>query len=43
VWAVRGQVRVAFVFTVELGKITEIELFMEPERLGELDLEILGD
>ncbi|HEY6004237.1 MAG TPA: sigma-70 family RNA polymerase sigma factor [Anaeromyxobacter sp.] len=40
VWAVRGQPRAAFVFRVELGKITEIELVMDPARLSELDIEI---
>jgi RNA polymerase sigma factor (sigma-70 family) len=43
VWAVGGQVRAAFVFTVERDKIVEIDVLMEPERLGELDLEILSD
>jgi RNA polymerase sigma factor (sigma-70 family) len=43
VWAVGGQVRAVFAFTVERGKIAAIELVMEPERLSELDLEILSD
>ncbi|HJZ85785.1 MAG TPA: sigma-70 family RNA polymerase sigma factor [Polyangia bacterium] len=42
VWAVRGQARAAFVFTIEHGKIVEIDLVMSPERLAELDVEILG-
>jgi RNA polymerase sigma-70 factor (ECF subfamily) len=40
VWAVGGQPRAAFVFTIELGKIVEVSLVMDPERLSELDLEI---
>jgi RNA polymerase sigma-70 factor (ECF subfamily) len=40
VWAVRGQTRSAFVFTIERGRIVELELVMEPERLGELDVKI---
>jgi ketosteroid isomerase-like protein len=37
-WAVAGKVRAAFVFTVEQGKICEIELIMDPARLAELDV-----
>jgi RNA polymerase sigma factor (sigma-70 family) len=40
VWAVRGQVRSAFVFTIAGGKITGIELVMDDEHLGALDIEI---
>lgn len=36
VWAVGGQVRAAFVFTVDGGKISAIEIIMEPARLAEL-------
>jgi RNA polymerase sigma-70 factor (ECF subfamily) len=43
VWAVGEKVLAAFVFTVERAKIVAIDLVMEPERLGELDLEILSD
>ena len=38
VWATGGQVRSAFVFTIEEGKITMIDLVMEPARLAELDV-----
>lgn len=41
IWDVGGQARAAFVFTLELGKVTEIELAMDPARLAELDIEIV--
>jgi RNA polymerase sigma factor (sigma-70 family) len=37
VWAHRGQIRVAFVFTVMDGKIVAIDLVADLERLAELD------
>jgi RNA polymerase sigma factor (sigma-70 family) len=40
VWAISGQVRSAFVFTIKAGRITMIELVMEPVRLAELDVEL---
>jgi hypothetical protein len=40
VWAVRGQVRSAFVFTIAGGKITGIELVMDDEHLRALDIDI---
>src|SRR4029077_5316280 len=40
VWAVRGQVRSAFVFTIAGGKITGIDLVMDDEHLGGVDVEI---
>jgi RNA polymerase sigma-70 factor, ECF subfamily len=40
VWAVRGQVRSAFVFTITGGKITGIDLVMDDEHLGALEIEI---
>jgi len=40
VWAVRGQVRSAFVFTIADGKITGIDLVMDDQHLGALDVEI---
>jgi RNA polymerase sigma-70 factor (ECF subfamily) len=40
VWAVRGQVRSAFVFTIAGGKITGIDLVMDEGHLGELDIQI---
>jgi RNA polymerase sigma-70 factor, ECF subfamily len=43
VYAVGGQPRAAFLFTVDGGKIVEIRLVMDPERLGEIDVEILRD
>jgi RNA polymerase sigma factor (sigma-70 family) len=41
VWSVRGKMRAAFLFTVENGRIVEIELAMEPERLAELEVALL--
>jgi len=44
VWAPNGRPRVAFGFTIVGGKIVEIDLVADPERLGQLDLAILkGD
>jgi len=40
VWAVRGQVRSAFVFTIAGGRITGIDLVMDDQHLGALDVEI---
>jgi hypothetical protein len=40
VWAMRGQVRAAFVFTIAHGKIAGIDLVMPPAHLVELDVEI---
>lgn len=40
VWAMGGQVRSAFVFTIERDKITAIDLIMDPERLAELDVRV---
>jgi hypothetical protein len=40
VWAVRGQVRSAFVFTIAGGRITGIDLVMDDDHLGEMDVEI---
>jgi RNA polymerase sigma-70 factor (ECF subfamily) len=40
VWAVRGQVRSAFVFTIAGGKITGIDLVMDEEHLAALEIEI---
>jgi RNA polymerase sigma factor (sigma-70 family) len=40
VWAMNGQVRVAFVFAIAQGKIVSIDLVMEPAHLAELDVEI---
>jgi RNA polymerase sigma factor (sigma-70 family) len=38
VWAMRGQIRAAFVFTIERDRIARIELVMEPEHLAALDV-----
>src|SRR5713101_5889936 len=43
VWTQGGQPRVVFAFTITRGKIVEIDLLADPERLGQLDLEILND
>lgn len=40
-WAVGGQVRAAFVFSIEQGKITGIDIVMNPARLAELDVKII--
>jgi RNA polymerase sigma-70 factor (ECF subfamily) len=40
VWAVRGQVRSAFVFTIAGGKITGIDLMMDDDHLSTLDIEM---
>jgi RNA polymerase sigma factor (sigma-70 family) len=40
VWAIGGQVRTAFVFTIEHGKITGIDLIMDPPDLAELEVKI---
>jgi RNA polymerase sigma factor (sigma-70 family) len=43
VWAQRGRPRVVFGFTITHGKIVEIDLVADSERLGHLDLVILDD
>ena len=40
VWAVGAQVRTAFLFSIERGKIAGIELIMNPEHLAELEVRI---
>jgi RNA polymerase sigma-70 factor (ECF subfamily) len=40
VWAVGGLVRAAFVFTIEGGKISAIDVIMDPGHLAELDVKI---
>ena len=42
-WMPRGKLRVVFNFTVSDEKITAIELIAEPDRLRQLDLEVLLD
>jgi RNA polymerase sigma factor (sigma-70 family) len=41
VWATGGQPRVAFVFTVAEGKVTEIEMVADSKRLEEMELTIV--
>jgi len=41
VWAVHGTTRSAFVFTLAGDKIVAIDLVMEPDTLGEMDVAIL--
>lgn len=40
VWAVDGHVRAAFVFTIAGGKISGIDLIMDPAHLSELEIKI---
>jgi RNA polymerase sigma factor (sigma-70 family) len=40
VWAVGGLVRAAFVFTIEGGTISAIDVIMDPGHLAELDVKI---
>ncbi len=42
VWAPGGRPRVVFAFTIRRGKIVEIDLVAEPERLRQLDLAVLS-
>jgi RNA polymerase sigma-70 factor, ECF subfamily len=43
VWAPGGQPRVVFGFTLARGRIVEIDLVADPERLRHLDLAVLDD
>jgi RNA polymerase sigma-70 factor (ECF subfamily) len=43
VWATRGRPRVVFGLTITRGKIVEIDLVADPERLRQLDLTLLDD
>jgi RNA polymerase sigma-70 factor (ECF subfamily) len=43
VWAPGGRPRVVFDFTITGGKIVAIDLVADPERLRQLNLELLGD
>jgi hypothetical protein len=43
VWAPGGRPRVVFGFTITRGKIVEINMLADPERLRQLDLTILND
>jgi hypothetical protein len=42
VWAPHGRPRVVFGFTVRDGKIVQIDILADPERLRRLDLVVLG-
>ena len=43
VWAPGGRPRVVFGFTIMRGKIVEIDMLADPERLRQLDLAVLND
>jgi RNA polymerase sigma factor (sigma-70 family) len=43
VWAPGGRPRVVFGFTITRGKIVEIDILADPERLRQLDLAVLDD
>jgi RNA polymerase sigma factor (sigma-70 family) len=43
VWAPGGPPRVVFSFTIEGGKIVEINMLADPERLSEMDLVVFND
>ncbi len=43
VWAAGGQPRVVFSFTITRGKIVEIDLVADPERLRQLNLVVLDN
>jgi RNA polymerase sigma-70 factor (ECF subfamily) len=43
VWAPGGRPRVVFAFTIAGGRIVEIDLLADPERLRQLDLAVLDD
>src|SRR2546428_4217023 len=43
IWAQGGRPRVLFAFTITRGKIVGIDMVADPERLGQLELTVLGD
>jgi hypothetical protein len=43
VWAPGGRPRVVVGFTITRGKIVEIDILADPERLRQLDLTVLND
>lgn len=43
VWVMGGQVRAAFVFGFERGKVSALDIVMEPADLAELEIEILHE
>jgi RNA polymerase sigma-70 factor (ECF subfamily) len=42
VWAYGGQPRAIFEFRVAHGKIVSIDIVGDPQRLGQLELEVLS-
>jgi hypothetical protein len=42
VWAQGGRPRAVFEFRIAHGKIVSIEMVADPERLGEMKLEVLS-
>src|SRR5262249_421281 len=40
VWATQGQLRAAILFTIEQGKVTRLEIVMEPALLSELEVNL---
>jgi len=43
VWASGGRPRVVFGFTIVHGRVVEIVLVADPERIGQLDVTVLGE
>ena len=43
VWAPGGQPRAVFAFTIEGGRIVEIEILTDPAHVSQLDVQILAD
>jgi hypothetical protein len=42
VWAQGGRTRVVFDFRIAHGKIVSIETMGDPDRLGQMELEVLS-
>ena len=42
VWASRGRPQMVFDFTIDDGKVVAIEMIADPDRLGDLDIAIVG-
>jgi RNA polymerase sigma-70 factor (ECF subfamily) len=42
IWTLRGEVKVAFAFTIEADRVTGIEMLADPERLSVLSVEPLA-
>ncbi|HEU4614097.1 MAG TPA: sigma factor-like helix-turn-helix DNA-binding protein [Kofleriaceae bacterium] len=43
VWVGGGQVRAAFVFAFDDGKVSELDIVMDPATLAELEIELLSE